>query len=73
MRNANTGLAFPLHSFDGNSIPWLHFGRPLWLFSILPTKHPHALLDEKLISVVYATPRRSYDPVLCHVTVSLEC
>ena len=72
MMDANTGLALTLHSFDSNSVSWLHFGRPLWLFPVLPTKHPHALFDETLILMVNATPRCSYDPVLCHVTVAPE-
>ena len=67
MKDANTSLAFTLHSFDGNSILWLYLGRPPRLVPILPTKHPHAFIDKALILVVFATPRCSYDPVICHV------
>ena len=68
MKDANTGLAFTFHSFDGNSIPWLYLGRPLCLAPFLPTKHPHSLADETLVLVLYATPRRSYNPIPCHDT-----
>ena len=67
MKDANTGLASTFHSFDGNSIPYLYLGRPLWLAPILPTKHPHAFVDKTLVLVLYATPRCSYDPIICHV------
>ena len=56
MKDANTDLAFSLHSLNRDSVSFLHLGCPLKLTPFLIAKHPDTLLDKPLILVVFAAP-----------------
>lgn len=66
VKNFYTRLPLPFHSFDGDTVTYLHFFSEsvlIWLVFFLPTKHPVATTDKFLILVIYAAPRSANNPI----------